>query len=63
MSSRISFDFSAQNPYTWLLHFSKMTQSGMMERATLASKEKGEKILEVAVNRIAEILIELHSID
>jgi creatinine amidohydrolase/Fe(II)-dependent formamide hydrolase-like protein len=40
-----------------------MTQSGMMERATLASKEKGEKILEVAVNRIAEILIELHSID
>jgi creatinine amidohydrolase/Fe(II)-dependent formamide hydrolase-like protein len=40
-----------------------MTHSGVMGRATLGSKEKGEKILEMAVNRIAEILIELHSFD
>ena len=62
-SSNVSFDFSGKNPYLWPVRFSTMTQSGVMGRATLGTKEKGEKILEMAVSRIAEVLIELHSIE
>jgi creatinine amidohydrolase len=61
-SSNVSFDFSGKNPYLWPVRFSTMTHSGVMGRATLGTKGKGEKILEAAVERIANILIELNSI-
>ena len=61
-SSRVSFDFSSQSPYTWPISFSQMTQSGVMGMATLGTKEKGDQILRVAVDRIAGFLIEFHNL-
>jgi creatinine amidohydrolase len=61
-SSKVSFDFSGESPYFWPVRFSTMTHSGVMGKATLGTKEKGGKILEAAVERIANILIELNSI-
>lgn len=61
-SSKVSFDFSSQSPYTWPVSFSQMTQSGVMGRATLGSRDKGEKILQAAVDRIAGFLIEFNNL-
>jgi creatinine amidohydrolase/Fe(II)-dependent formamide hydrolase-like protein len=39
-----------------------MTQSGVMGMATLGKKEKGDQILQAAVDRIAEFLIEFNNL-
>jgi creatinine amidohydrolase len=60
-SSKVSFDFSGKSPYLWPVRFSTMTHSGVMGMATLGTEEKGEKILQAAIERIASILIELNN--
>jgi creatinine amidohydrolase len=62
-SPRVTFDFKSVNPYHWPVPFKEMTSSGVMGRATLGTREKGEKILQAAAQRISKILIELQELE
>jgi len=58
-STRLSYDFAADNPYVWPARFRSLTESGVMGRATLATADKGRTVLAAAQARLAAILVEL----
>jgi creatinine amidohydrolase len=58
-SPLISLDFNGAQPFNWPVHFSTITKSGVIGDAKLATAEKGKKILDANINRIAEILLHL----
>ncbi len=52
-------DFSSKVSVEWFAHTSKISQSGILGDPTKASAEKGEKILEVAIRNLVEMVEEL----
>lgn len=62
-SPRISYDFDTPQPFYWPEHFSKMTSSGVIGYAKEATYENGKIILEKNIQRIADILCHLNSLD
>jgi len=58
-SPLISLDFDSIPPFNWPVHFSCMTTSGVIGDAKCATAEKGKKILDANIDRIAKILLHL----
>jgi creatinine amidohydrolase len=58
-TSPVSFDFNAPAAGAADLPFGELTRSGVMGRATLATRAKGEEILRSAVARVAREILKL----
>jgi creatinine amidohydrolase len=58
-SPDVSFDFSRRSSAAWPMPFGKMTRSGVMGAPTLGKAEKGEAILQAAVERVARLIVHL----
>lgn len=61
-SSEISLDFNSAMPFFWPIPFDRATKSGVIGDATLASAEKGHKILQANIERISSIICHVYSI-
>jgi len=61
-SPLISFDLTHRNPFFWPVPFGELTHNGVLGDPTLASVEKGQKILDVNVQHLKSILCHLNSL-
>lgn len=62
-SPLISYDFDMPQPFYWPEHFAKMTNSGVIGCAKEATRNNGKMILDKNIQRIADILCHLNSLD
>lgn len=49
-------DFTSERGVSWFIHTKTLTKSGVMGNATLASAEKGHKMWEVMIRKMAEFV-------
>jgi creatinine amidohydrolase len=61
-SPSVSLDLNANPPFYWPVSFDNATESGVIGDGTLGTVEKGKKILEANVKRIADILRHIHEL-
>jgi creatinine amidohydrolase len=59
-SENIYWDLAGSGPVTFLEFFSRLTPSGVMGQATLATPEKGDQVFEAASSRLVKFLVEFH---
>ena len=49
-------DFSSDRGVSWFVHTQKLTKSGVMGNATLATAEKGRKMWEIMIRKMADFV-------
>jgi creatinine amidohydrolase/Fe(II)-dependent formamide hydrolase-like protein len=57
-SENIYWDLAGSGPVTFLEFFSRLTPSGVMGQATLATPEKGAEVFDAASSRLGRFLVE-----
>jgi creatinine amidohydrolase len=61
-SPLISYDFDKVQPFYWPMHFTDMTNSGVIGDPRAATVENGQLVLEANVQRIADILCHINGL-
>ena len=49
-------DFTSERGVSWYVHTKTLTTSGVMGNATLASAEKGQKMWEIMIRKMADFV-------